>query len=64
VTDPGRILITGGSGRLGTELQGLLPGLICPDLADLDLVVPATVEAVLERHRPDVVVHAAAYTDV
>jgi dTDP-4-dehydrorhamnose reductase len=59
-----RILITGGSGRLGTELRGLLDGAVCPDLDELDLLVPETIEAVLDRYRPEVVVHAAAYTDV
>lgn len=64
MTAPTRILITGGSGRLGTELRGLLHGAVSPDLDELNLVVPETIEAVLDRYRPDVVVHAAAYTDV
>jgi dTDP-4-dehydrorhamnose reductase len=64
MTAPSRILITGGSGRLGTELRGLLPGSVSPDLDELNLVAPETIDAVLDRYRPDVVVHAAAYTDV
>lgn len=58
------ILLTGGSGRLGTELQGLLPNVVAPPSAKLDLTDPESVAAALEHHNPTVVVHAAAYTDV
>lgn len=64
MSEPERILITGGSGRLGTELRRLLPAMISPGLEELELTDPSSVAAVLERYRPDVVVHAAAYTDV
>lgn len=63
-----RVLVTGGSGRLGRELQRELPLLGAeasfPARAELDVTVPATILAALERYRPEVVVHAAAYTDV
>lgn len=59
-----RILMTGGSGKLGRELRGLLPGIVAPPRAELDITRPATVTAALERYRPEIVVHAAAYTDV
>lgn len=59
-----RLLITGGSGRLGLELRALLPALIAPPRSELDLTRPETIGRVLERYRPDLVVHAAAYTDV
>jgi dTDP-4-dehydrorhamnose reductase len=62
--DKERILMTGGSGRLGAELRRLLPGLIAPPRRELDITRPETVEAALERYRPTVVLHAAAYTDV
>lgn len=59
-----RVLITGGTGRLGTELRALLPGIVAPPRADLDVTDPDSVRRGLDRHAPDVVVHAAAYTDV
>jgi dTDP-4-dehydrorhamnose reductase len=60
----GSILLTGGSGLLGGELRGLIPGLVTPTRAELDVTRPDTIEAALEKYRPEVVVHAAAYTDV
>ncbi len=63
-----RALVTGGSGRLGRELQAELPRLnveaFFPSRAELDVTRPETVSSALERYRPDVLVHAAAYTDV
>lgn len=63
-----RVLVTGGSGRLGRELRSELPGLgveaFFPPRAELDITLPDTARAALERYEPDVVVHAAAYTDV
>jgi dTDP-4-dehydrorhamnose reductase len=60
----GRVLLTGGTGRLGHELQTLLPEVTAPPRAELDITRPEAVEAALRRHAPDVVVHTAAYTDV
>lgn len=59
-----KILLTGGTGRLGTALRGLLPGLIAPGREELDITDLSSVERALERYQPQVVVHAAAYTDV
>jgi dTDP-4-dehydrorhamnose reductase len=61
---PGCILLTGGSGRLGRELQALLPGVVAPSRAALDVTHPETIDAALARVAPEVLVHAAAYTDV
>lgn len=60
----GGILLTGGSGRLGKALQALIPGLMAPGRAALELTRPASIEETLERSAPRLVVHAAAYTDV
>jgi dTDP-4-dehydrorhamnose reductase len=60
----GRMLLTGGTGRLGHELQGLLSGVVAPLRADLDVTRPETITAALKRVEPEVLVHAAAYTDV
>lgn len=54
-------VLTGGSGRLGTELVRLLPELRAPARDELDVREPA---AWLERERPALIVHAAAFTDV
>ncbi len=65
---PMRILLTGGSGRLGTELQSELPALgeevFAPSLTELDITRQRTVSEALKHYEPDIVVHAAAYTDV
>ena len=58
------VLVTGGRGRLGTELRALLPDALAPSRAELDVTDAASARAALERARPGVVVHAAGYTDV
>jgi dTDP-4-dehydrorhamnose reductase len=59
-----RILLTGGGGRLGTELRELLAGVVAPSRRDLDVTDAAQVLEVVRRERPELIVHAAAYTDV
>lgn len=59
-----KVLLTGGQGRLGTELRALLPGVVAPSSAEMNVTDGARVLAVAQRERPEVVVHAAAYTDV
>jgi dTDP-4-dehydrorhamnose reductase len=61
---PSRILLTGGTGRLGRELQALLSGVVAPARTELDVTHPETIHAALKRFEPEVLVHAAAYTDV
>jgi dTDP-4-dehydrorhamnose reductase len=64
IAPPSRILLTGGTGRLGRELQVLLSGVVAPSRAELDVTQPEMIEAALKRFEPEVLVHAAAYTDV
>ena len=63
-----RVLVTGGSGRLGRELQTELPRLgveaLFPARAELDVTRPDSIRAALARYDPEALVHAAAYTDV
>jgi dTDP-4-dehydrorhamnose reductase len=63
-----RVLLTGGSGRLGTELRAELPSLgvevFAPSRAELDVTRFETVSEILESYEPGAVVHAAAYTNV
>jgi len=60
-----RILITGAKGQLGTELQRVLKGhtLILRFWPDFDLLKPDAESQVVDA-RPEVLIHAAAYTDV
>jgi dTDP-4-dehydrorhamnose reductase len=57
-----KLLMTGGSGLLGTELRKLDPSLIAPAREALDITDRASVEACLERERPDTILHCAAAT--
>ncbi len=67
-----RVAVTGSTGRLGGALLRALAdapftgpaGPIAWTRADLDLDAAAGVELALDRDRPEVVVHAAAWTDV
>ena len=60
-----RILITGANGQLGCDLQRILASheLTLMDLPTFDLTTSSCEEQVA-RARPDLVIHAAAYTDV
>jgi dTDP-4-dehydrorhamnose reductase len=62
--DPADILLTGGSGRLGTELRTLLAGVSAPDEKEMDILDPRGIERKLDATRPSTIVHCAAYTDV
>jgi dTDP-4-dehydrorhamnose reductase len=67
-----RVAVTGAAGRLGQKLVRALGdapytgpgGPLAWTRADFDLDAPASVDALLERDRVEVVVHAAAWTDV
>jgi dTDP-4-dehydrorhamnose reductase len=63
-----KILLTGAGGQLGRELSGLLPRLghetVALGRGEMDVGDFDSVEASVEAHGPDVVVNAAAYTDV
>jgi len=60
-----RILITGGRGQLGRELQQALASetVLAQDLPELDVTDAAAVGRAVGQFQPQVVVHAAAYTD-
>jgi dTDP-4-dehydrorhamnose reductase len=65
-------LVTGAGGQLGHHLAQVLTERADPhgdtvvalDRTGFDITDPAAVDAVLARHRPDVVINAAAYTAV
>lgn len=60
-----RILITGGHGQLGRALQAALTAdeVTALGRSDLDIADREQVSAALSRFRPQVVIHAAAWTD-
>ncbi|AWT36787.1 dTDP-4-rhamnose reductase [Deinococcus arenae] len=59
-----KILLTGGGGRLGTELRALLPGIVAPTSGELNITDAGQVLTTAQREQPDLIVHAAAYTNV
>lgn len=58
-----QILLTGGSGLLGTELAKLGVALLTPTRAELDIAAAASVAAMLGALAPDLIIHAAAATN-
>ncbi|MHB1457169.1 MAG: SDR family oxidoreductase [Armatimonadota bacterium] len=61
---PDRILMTGGGGRLGSEIKSLLPGIHTPDLPDFNITCNDDVDKAFDEFKPLLVIHAAAYTNV
>ena len=63
-----QILVTGANGQLGRELAGILPGrdhkVVALDRQRLDVSDAGAVERAMEEHSPDLVINAAAYTNV
>lgn len=58
-----RVLLTGGSGVLGRQIQRHLD-CIAPARRELDVRRPADCRRAVHRYRPDLIIHAGAYTDV
>lgn len=54
------ILMTGGSGLLGTEILKLDPNIIAPAHNLLDITDIKSIEKALKKYKPDVVLHLAA----
>jgi len=55
-----KILITGGSGMVGSQIGFGIK----PTHRTLDLTRPKTIEKTLDKYRPDIVLHLAAFTDM
>ena len=60
-----RVLVTGGGGQLGREFALLLGAdAAAPARAELDVSDEASVARAFAEHRPELVLHTAAWTDV
>ena len=61
-------LITGGQGQLGLALQAELTiqgiGYVATDSSQLDITKPSQVNQFVESLKPEVMINAAAWTDV
>ncbi|KAF6245770.1 sugar nucleotide-binding protein [Nitrosopumilus sp. b2] len=58
------ILLTGGSGNLGTELKKILPNCIAPTKQELDITNRNQVFDFFKNNSIDVVIHTAAITKI
>jgi len=58
------ILITGGSGSLGSELQNIFPDSLCPTRNNLDITDKKQVIDYFKNHSIDMIIHTAAITSV
>ena len=58
-----QVLLTGGTGLLGNELQKLGLPLVSPSSAELDITDRNAVAEYISRTKPDVIIHAAAATE-
>jgi dTDP-4-dehydrorhamnose reductase len=61
-----KILLIGATGQLGGDLLRNNPGheIVAPDRSKLDLARPGEAAAVIQRHRPDMVINCAAFHNV
>lgn len=58
------MLITGSSGKLGRELVKVFPRSLHPSHKELELRDKTTVFKHVKQHKPEIVIHLAAWTDV
>lgn len=63
-----KVLLTGGSGTLGSKMLKIYKSfdiiLEAPTSKELDVTDMSSVEASIDKHKPDILIHSAAYTDV
>lgn len=60
--DETKVLFTGGSGRLGTEMKKLLPKALYPDTKTFDVTNDEQMDKYVRKHTLSTIVHAAAFT--
>jgi dTDP-4-dehydrorhamnose reductase len=59
-----KILLTGGSGVLGTALRKIEPNIIAPSHNELDITNAQQCKEIIAKYNSDIIIHAAGYTDV
>ena len=59
-----KVLITGGSGALGTSLRAVFRGAFCPNRKEMDITDAKAVDKVILDYEPDVAIHAAAMVSI
>jgi dTDP-4-dehydrorhamnose reductase len=59
-----KVFITGGYGNLGKELVKVFPNALAPSHAELDIASREDVFKFIEKHKPKIIIHAAALTGV
>ena len=67
MTGSPRVLIVGGAGQVGRELQRSFASfgdIVAVDRESLDIAIPEEIRALIRRVRPQVILNAAAYTAV
>lgn len=57
------IILTGGSGCLGTELKKINPDIISPSHDEVNITNYYVLHAYIKKINPDIIIHAAAETD-
>ena len=62
-----KALLTGSSGRLGTEIRKIYKNynikLVCPSSTEMDITNYKKVEKAILRHKPNLIIHSAASFD-
>lgn len=62
-----KILVTGSTGLVGSKFVGLHPAkeeLLTPSHQDLDITSNKAVQRYIEKHKPEIIINFAAYTNV
>lgn len=56
------LVVTGGSGRLGTELKKLFSDAVFPTREELDITIPYSIVSYFNVIKPTYILHCAAFT--
>ena len=59
-----KVLILGSGGQVGQALRHVLPDAVALDRPDVDFTAPDSLRAAISHHNPQVILNAAAYTQV
>ncbi len=59
-----KVLITGGTGALGSSLKKFFKNAFCPSHAEMDITKQESVDKAVLGYKPNVLIHAAALVDV